>query len=269
MNISSLVKKFSDNIDEYKKTKYNETQLRNDFLDSLFELLGWDIRNTSGKSTNEREVLVEEGLKADANSNTKKPDYTFRLFAERKFFIEAKKPSVKVESSNDSAKQIRRYGFTANLKISILTNFEYLIIYDCSHKVSKDDSFQKGLVRSYHYSEYEEKFDEISRLIGRDSVYSGTFDKEWEFIEQKANRLTVDDLFVTQINEWRVTLGKEIYKHRPDIDTSILNDQVQSYINRIVFLRVCEDRNLETYKTLLNCANTEDFNALINLDFGQ
>lgn len=264
MNISSLVKKYSDGLGEYRNQKYNETQLRNDFLDPFFELLGWDIRNTNGKPTNEREVLVEEGLKANATSNTKKPDYTFRLFAERKFFTEAKKPSVKIESNAKAAKQVRRYGFTANLKISVLTNFEHLIIYDCSYKVLKDDTFQKGIIKTYNYLEYEEKFEEILGFIGRESVYTGSFDEKWEFIESKADRVTVDDLFVSQINDWRISLGSEIFKYRPEIDTHTLNDQVQSYINRIVFLRVCEDRNLEEYKTLLNFADTQDFNALIN-----
>jgi hypothetical protein len=59
------------------------------------------------------------------------------------------------------------------------------------------------------------------------------------------------------------TLGAEIYKHEPKIDEQQLNDVVQSYINRIIFLRVCEDRNLEDYQTLLKFANTNDFNALI------
>lgn len=264
MNISSLVKKYSDGLGEYQNQKYNETQLRNDFLDPFFELLGWDIRNIASKPTNEREVLVEEGLKVDVTSNTKKPDYTFRLFAERKFFTEAKKPSIKIESNAAAAKQVRRYGFTANLKISVLTNFEHLVIYDCSYKVLKSDTFQKGIIKTYNYLEYEEKFAEILRLIGRESVYTGSFDKEWEFIENKTDRVTVDDLFVSQINDWRISIGKEIFKYQPAIDTHTLNDQVQSYINRIVFLRVCEDRNLEDYKTLLNFADTQDFSALIN-----
>jgi hypothetical protein len=89
-------------------------------------LFGWDIINSQGKTTNEREVLVEEGLKAKKGANTKKPDYTFRLFSERKYFLEAKKPSVDVSTDPAPAKQVRRYGFTAKLKISVLSNFENL-----------------------------------------------------------------------------------------------------------------------------------------------
>jgi hypothetical protein len=263
MTIKQLIEKYKTDRDYYLTSKYNETLLRSDFLDPFFELLGWDIKNNAGKPTNEREVILEEALKANASEHSKKPDYTFRLFSERKFFLEAKKPCVAIESNNETAKQIRRYGFTAKLKISVLSNFEYLIIYDTSVKVEKDDNFQKALIKKYHYTEYESKFDEIKQLIGKEAVYSGAFETEWKEIETKINQYSIDNLFLTQINEWRKSLGAEIYKHEPKIDEQKLNDVVQNYLNRILFLRVCEDRNLEDYQTLLKFANTNDFKALI------
>ncbi|QKF82361.1 Eco57I restriction-modification methylase domain-containing protein [Halarcobacter ebronensis] len=264
MNINDLIKKYDENKDYYQTPKYNETQLRTDFLNPFFELLGWDIRNTKGKPTNEREVLLEEGLKEDTYSTTKKPDYTFRLFSERKFFLEAKKPSVKIESDEKSAKQVRRYGFTAKLKISVLSNFEYLSIYDCSQKVEATDLANNSRIKLYHYSEYEEKFEEIKQQLSYEIVYNGVFDEIWKDIEAQLERFSVDKLFLKQINDWRILLGKEIYSHKQDLTIEELNDIVQSYINSIVFLRVCEDRDLETYKTLLNYADKNDFNSLIN-----
>ncbi len=263
MNIKDLVKKYHSNRETYLKVDYNETQLRTDFLDPLFEMLGWDIKNSTGKPTNEREVLVEEGLKADASSNTKKPDYTFRLFSERKFFLEAKKPNVKIQIDNEPAKQIRRYGFTAKLKISVLSNFEYLAIYDCSQKVEKDDTVSKSRINIYHYTEYESAFEDIKKQLSNQAVYSGEFDETWKEIEEQLKLSSVDDLFLAHINEWRILLGKEIYSHKTDISIAELNDIVQSYINSIIFLRVCEDRNLEVYKTLLNFAEKDDFASLI------
>lgn len=263
MSIAALVQKYHKDKDAYRQTSYNETQLRADFLDPFFELLGWDIKNSSGKPTNEREVLLEEGLKANASSNTKKPDYTFRLFSERKFFLEAKKPSVSIESENEPAKQVRRYGFTAKLKISVLSNFEHLIIYDCSHKVNETDTFNAHRVNVYHYSEYEEKFDEIYHQLSHDSVYTGEFENVWSDIEAQLQLASVDDLFLEQINDWRVILGREVYSHKPDITDEELNDIVQSYINSLIFLRVCEDRNLEEYKTLLKFADEDNHEALI------
>ncbi|CAA0214282.1 Adenine-specific methyltransferase activity Eco57IA [Tenacibaculum maritimum] len=264
MNITDLVTKYEANREAYLKANYNETQLRTDFLDPFFTLLGWDITNKKGKSTNEREVLVEEALKVDANSNTKKPDYTFRLFSERKFFLEAKKPNVKIEKDDAPAKQIRRYGFTAKLKISVLTNFEYLAIYDCSQKVEKNDTVTKSKVKLYHYSEYEEAFEEIKQQLSYETVYNGQFDEVWSNMDSQLKLSSVDSLFLTQINEWRLLLGNEIYSHKPGIIEEELNDIVQRYINSIIFLRVCEDRNIETYKTLLSYADKEDFNAFIN-----
>ncbi len=264
MNIKDLIKKYNENKSYYQTSKYNETQLRTDFLDPFFELLGWDIRNTKGKPTNEREVLLEEGLKEDTYSTTKKPDYTFRLFSERKFFLEAKKPSVKIDSDEKSAKQVRRYGFTAKLKISVLSNFEYLAIYDCSQKVEDTDLANNSRIKLYHYSEYEENFEEIKQQLSYEIVYNGGFDEIWKDIEAQLERFSVDKLFLKQINDWRILLGKEIYSHKQDLTIKELNDIVQSYINSIVFLRVCEDRDLETYKTLLNYADKNDFNSLIN-----
>jgi hypothetical protein len=263
MTIKQLIEKYTADRDYYLTSKYNETLLRSDFLDPFFELLGWDIKNTAGKPTNEREVILEEALKANASEHSKKPDYSFRLFSERKFFLEAKKPCVSIESNNDTAKQVRRYGFTAKLKISVLSNFEYLIIYDTSVKVEKDDNYQKALVKKYHYTEYESKFEEIKQLLGKESVYSGAFETEWKEIENKINQYSIDNLFLNQINEWRKALGAEIYKHDPKINEQQLNDIVQSYLNRVLCLRVCEDRNLEDYQTLLKFANTKNFKALI------
>jgi hypothetical protein len=264
MSIKQLIEKYESDREFYLTSKYNETLLRSDFLDPFFELLGWDIKNNAGKPTNEREVILEEALKENASEHSKKPDYTFRLFSERKFFLEAKKPCVSIESNNDTAKQVRRYGFTAKLKISVLSNFEYLIIYDTSVKVEKEDTFQKAVVKKYHYTEYESKFEEIKQLLGRDSVYSNIFDTEWKNIEDRINHYSIDNLFLGQINEWRKALGSEIHRYEPAINEQQLNDVVQSYLNRILFLRVCEDRNLEDYQTLLKFANANDFKALIN-----
>ena len=263
MTIQHLVNKYHSNRTSYLKAGYNEAQLRADFLDPLFELLGWDIKNISGKPTNEREVLLEETLKANVSENSKKPDYTFRLFSDRKFFLEAKKPSVSIETNVDNAKQIRRYGFTAKLKISVLSNFEYLLIYDCSIKVEKEDNHRKALVHEYHYTEYVDKFEELKYQLGKVSVYTGQFDEQWKSIEEKLSLFSIDHLFLNQINEWRKQLGTEIYKYEPNISAQLLNDYVQNYINRIIFLRVCEDRDLETYQTLLQFANQQDFKALL------
>lgn len=261
--IHTLVEKYEANKGFYRTSKFSETQLRNEFLDPLFEVLGWDIRNEAGKSTNEREVLLEEALKANAYSHSKKPDYTFRLYGERKFFLEAKKPCVHIETEDEPAKQVRRYGYTAGLKISVLSNFEHLYIYDTSYPVEKNDTRVKAIVREYKYTDYENVADELLEYLGRNSVYSGKFDEIWSKIEGTINPKSVDRVFLKQINEWRLLLGREIYATMPNIDIEQLGDVVQSYINKILFLRVCEDRNIETYQLLLSIVDHNSHNELV------
>lgn len=263
MDITQLVQRYEENRDYYLTSRYNESQVRVDFIDPLFELLGWDINNSKAKTTNEREVLLEESLQEDTHSTTKKPDYTFRLFSERKFFLEAKKPNIKINTSDSSARQVRRYGFTAKLKISVLSDFEYLAIYDCSHKVEPSDLATNARIKLYHYSEYIEKFEEIKHQLSQENVYSGEFDEVWKNIESQLKLFSVDKLFLEHINHWRTLLGQEIYLYKDDLDEEALNDIVQSFINSIIFLRVCEDRDLETYKTLLDLADSKNIDALI------
>lgn len=69
-----------------------------------------------------------------------------------------------------------------------------------------------------------------------------------------SNRWTykqVDTLFLSQINEWRVALSNELYaKGGRYTSLEVLNDVVQEFINQIVFLRICEDKNLPLYHKL-------------------
>lgn len=261
--VHALVEKYKSNRDFYRTSNFNETQVRNEFLDPLFEALGWDIRNISGKRTNEREVLLEESLKANAATHSKKPDYTFRLFGERKFFLEAKKPCVDISTDDNPAKQVRRYGYTANLKISVLSNFEDLYIYDTSYKVEDGDSLTKARIKAYHYTDYENAAEELLELVGKESVYTGHFEEIWNDIELNIVHQSVDSLFLEQINLWRLILGQQILTYDSDINIDFLGDIVQSYINKILFLRVCEDRNIETYQRLLTIADHKSHEELV------
>ncbi len=261
--VHALVEKYKSNRDFYRTSNFNETQVRNEFLDPLFEALGWDIRNISGKRTNEREVLLEESLKANATTHSKKPDYTFRLFGERKFFLEAKKPCVDISTDDNPAKQVRRYGYTANLKISVLSNFEDLYIYDTSYKVEDGDNLTKARIKAYHYTDYENAAEELLELVGKESVYTGHFEEVWNDIELNVVHQSVDSLFLEQINQWRLILGQQILTYDSDINIDFLGDIVQSYINKILFLRVCEDRNIETYQRLLTIADHKSHEELV------
>ena len=120
--VAKLVKRFDEQKDVYLSGSYNETQVRRDFIDPFFKALGWDIDNENDYAEAYRDVIHEDMVLV---GNAKKaPDYSFRVGGTRKFFVEAKKPSVSISLDPKPAFQLRRYGWSAKLPISILTDFE-------------------------------------------------------------------------------------------------------------------------------------------------
>ena len=125
--IRTFVDLFTSNITQYKSSHYDESNTRTDFIDKFFTLLDWDVANNQGYSETYRDVVREDKIKID---NTQKaPDYSFRVGGTRKFFVEAKKPSVNIKEASDPAYQVRRYAYTAKLPLSILTDFEEFAVY--------------------------------------------------------------------------------------------------------------------------------------------
>ena len=164
------------------------------------------------------------------------------------FFVEAKKPHVNILLEKSCCFQARRYGWSAKHKIVILTNFEDFVIYDSTFMPKFDDNTNSNLIGRYHYTDYLNKYDEIYSLISQETVYDGTYDKKFEI--NTSLGLDVDDVFLTQINEWRLELGTYLYKKEKNLKN--INLEIQTLINQVIFLRICEDRDLPLYKTLQN-----------------
>lgn len=251
--ISSLVERFERNIEAYRSPAYNETQLRREFIDPFFEALGWDVSNKAGYAEQYKDVIHEDAIKIAGA--TKAPDYCFRIGGVRKFFLETKKPSVDVKEQTSPAYQLRRYAWSAKLPISILTDFEELAIYDCRLRPKPTDKPSIGRVKFYTYNQYLNSFDEIYNLLSKESVLKGSFDKFAESERQKRGTTEVDGEFLKEIESWREALAKEIAIRNPKLSVHELNFAVQLTIDRIIFLRMCEDRGIEPYGQIQNLLN--------------
>jgi Alw26I/Eco31I/Esp3I family type II restriction m6 adenine DNA methyltransferase len=245
--VADLVERFRRNRQSYEDPQYNETQTRVQFINPLFIALGWDIDNSRGYAEAYKDVVHEDSLKI--GGATKAPDYSFRVGGTRKFFVEAKKPSINLKDAVDPAYQLRRYGWSAKLPISVLTNFSCLVVYDCRYKPEKEDKSSKGRLIVWNMDEYVDRWDEIAAIFSKESVLQGSFDR---FVSSTTKRGTaeVDDEFLSEIEEWRLSLARNIAIRNRGIDTSGLNFSVQQTIDRIIFLRICEDRGIEPYGKL-------------------
>lgn len=93
--IRRLVEVFERNLPAYKSSGYKEANVRTEFIEPFFEALGWDVQNKRGWAEAYKDVITEDAIKV--GGATKAPDYCFRVGGTRKFFVEAKKPSVDIK----------------------------------------------------------------------------------------------------------------------------------------------------------------------------
>lgn len=258
--IKMLVEQFDQNLSFYKSTAYNETEVRIEFLNPFFELLGWDVQNEKGLPVFSREVRHEASVfvEEDEELKGKKPDYLFQLGPKKCFYLEAKKPSVNLIDGKSPAFQTRRYGWSGNLGISVLSNFEYLSIYDCTVRPLETDSPNVALLARYHYTQYLEKFDEIAKWLSRKSVVDGVFDFQLSCLEDLHGRQSFDDYFLDQIRAWRLEISQDFANRHLFKNDEDLNSYVQKILNRILFLRICEDKEYERYEELKKVESSED-----------
>jgi type I restriction-modification system DNA methylase subunit len=244
--VLDLVEHFRRNAADLRSNRYNETELRREFLDPFFEALGWDVNNRLRYSEWYKDVVHEPTRETEQGV----PDYCFRIGGTQKFFLEAKKPSVRLKDNPDPAMQLRRYAWSSKLPLSILSNFDELAIYDCRSAPKQGDKASIGRISYYTFEEYPEKWEEIASRFSKEAVLQGSFDRFAVSSKAKRGTTEVDAAFLTDIEEWRHDLAAGIAIRNPTLGQREVNFAVQRTIDRIIFLRICEDRGLESYGQL-------------------
>jgi len=263
-SVCKLVELFEEQREEYHKGKYNETQLRLDFLNPFFEALGWDVSNHKGYAERYREVLLEPSV--EVAGQAKAADYAFRVGDKTLFFVEAKKPAVNIGANPEPAFQVRRYGWSAKLSLSILSDFEQMAVYDCRAKPKHGDPASDERVQLYSFHDYLEKWDEISAIFSREAVLKGSFDKFAEGMKGKKGTADVDDAFLEEMERWREELAHNIALRNPSLSQRELNSAVQTTIDRMIFLRICEEHGIEAQDALRNAAQGKNvYESLVEL----
>ncbi|HVC94742.1 MAG TPA: N-6 DNA methylase [Pirellulales bacterium] len=246
--IRDLVEHFERNRESYLAAGYNETQLRREFLDPCFKALGWDIDNEQRLAEAYKDVIHEDAIKVGVA--TKAPDYCFRIGGRRIYFLEAKKPAVKVRDDSVPAFQLRRYAWSCKLPLSVLSNFEWLAVYDCRIKPDQRDRASVARVMLLNYQEYDQCWGELAGIFSRDAVLKGSFDRYAESTKLKRGTGEVDEAFLKEIESWRGLLARSFAVRNPGLGQRDLNFAVQRTIDRVIFLRMCEDRGIESYGQL-------------------
>ncbi len=197
----------------------------------------------------------------DVGGEKKAPDYVFRIGKEKKFFVEAKKPGVSIKTAAKPAYQVRRHAWSAKLPLSLLTDFEELSVYDCRTRPSIDDQASVARINFFTFDQYPDRWREVWAVFSREAVRGGSFDQYIDQTKGKHGTATVDAEFLKEIEGWRETLARNLALRNPKLSIDELNDAVQRTIDRIIFLRMTEDRGIEAQDRLKHAAERENVYA--------
>ena len=258
--LGRLVGIFEKNLAHYKKPGYDEASLRQEFLNPLFAALGWDVENKAGHIPSKREVEVES--RTHIGGRQKRADYLFRTEGVKRFVCEAKKPAVSLEAKE--AFQAKRYAYNMSLPLAVLTDFEEMKIYIVGGKARIGDG-DLGLWKTWHFRQFPLVAEEIWNLISRDRVAAGSIDalldslpkrpaggkgkakQQWLINPDRTRALATD--FLEDLEKARRDLASDILRHNDraeTLDGTRLNEAVQCILDRILFIRICEDRDIDT-----------------------
>jgi type I restriction-modification system DNA methylase subunit len=244
--VARLCAHFQVNRDEF--CACNEAQIRQQLINPFFEALGWDVGNTGQVAPQYAEVLTEQSQ--DDEGPRKAPDYTFRIGTLPKFYAEAKRCSIDISSDPAPAFQLRRYGWNKPLSPCLLTNFGELGVYDCTARPRQSDKPSRSRISLYKFQDYPDRWRELWDIFSREAVWSGAFDR-YAASKRKLPTSEFDAEFLKEIEGWRDTLARNIALRNKELSSDDLNAAVQATIDRVVFLRMAEDRGLEPYEQLL------------------
>jgi len=246
--VAKLCQYFATNRPAFLAPGVKEADIRQSLIDPFFEALGWDVRNTARIAPQIREVVPEPSQEVEGQQ--KAPDYAFRVGTFLKFYAEAKKCGVNIGADPAPAYQLRRYGWNAKVALSVLTDFEELGVYDCTLRPRPADKASYARIQYFRFDEYPDRWRELWDVFSREAVWSGAFD-EYAASKRKRGTSEVDKEFLKDIEGWRDTLARNIALRNSGLSSDDLNAAVQTTIDRVVFLRMAEDRRLEPEEQLL------------------
>lgn len=256
--VSELIDRFQAHAATYSLSTYQEAEARKDFIDPLLKALGWDVDHEREHNPYEQEVKVERGVSVARSQ--KRADYAFYLapnFHTVRFFVEAKKPSVDLARNADAHFQAWRYGYSASTPMAVLTDFEEIHVLDCRLRPHPEAALDQ-IYKRWRYTDFRDpaRFAELYWLFSREAHADGSFQRRVDEMPKpsagvrqrglfKGGYQPVDASFLAELEEHRSALAHAFKKADTTLDSETLTEIVQRTLDRLVFLRFLEDKQIE------------------------
>nr|WP_276977539.1 TaqI-like C-terminal specificity domain-containing protein [Ferrimicrobium acidiphilum] len=221
---------------EYERAKtagslsqFTEEDTKKNFILPLFRALGWNVDSS--------DVSAEERV------HRRRVDYAFRIDRAIRFIVEAKAISKNL-AEREYLQQAIDYSYQKRVTWAVLTNFaRTFVLYS---ELRSNNPFDCRFFE-LPAEEYVPKFD-LLRLLSRPAIASGELDLKAEEFGRKPRKQPIDKQLLQDLNRFRLDLAKEIRRLNDskfrDADEA-LEETVQRLLDRLIFIRVAEDRFLE------------------------
>ena len=235
--VKALVDKYTQIASDQKRYKnYNEEETKKKFIEPLFEALGWDL-----------DVLDEVSLEEKVSKG--RVDYGFRINNIPKFFLEAKK----LRANLDDAKFIKQaidYSWNKGCTWAVLTDFEGIKIFNA--EVCATD-YTQHLFTEIKWTEFLDRFDDLW-LLSKEGFALGLLDKLAEKWGKKFRRIHLDKQLLDDITLFRGILSANVSQlnKQKRLTKEHLDEAIQRILNRLIFIRYCEDKELEEKQLISN-----------------
>jgi len=231
--VFNLVEKFQY-IPKEELDSMPEEDIKFQFIEPLLEILGWKREEIS------KEKRVLKG----------RADYILRIGNQDKLVIEAKKTSVRL--SEEEGRQAVSYAYHKNIKFSVLTNFKQIRVY---HALSNIKNIDKNLLNKDNKNfiidvkDLVEKFD-LLWLLSRESFEKEEINNLLKNVDKRLIK-PIDKAILTDLLQYREWLSRDLKSKRMNLQDSQIDEIVQILIDRLIFMRSVEDRDLEAKDFLL------------------
>ena len=227
--IQKLVDKYGEVLKSGTKNKYTEEETKKGFIVPLFTALGWDMEEKS-------DVSAEEHISGD------RVDYGFYINGRPKFYLEAKPLKADLNDAK-YARQAIKYSWNKGVTWAVLADFESVKVFNADFQ-SEELAHSKFFEISW--DKYFEDFDRLW-LLSKESFENGDIDKKAEEWGKVLKRVSVTDALYKDLTECRKLLTDSLKRWNEKVPEDLLDEGVQKLLNRLVFIRVLEDRNIEPH----------------------
>ncbi|PIP74589.1 MAG: hypothetical protein CO135_03790 [Candidatus Levybacteria bacterium CG_4_9_14_3_um_filter_35_16] len=226
--IKKLIAKYEQVKSSGKINSYTEEETKNAFITPLFKALGWNFEEKEEVSAEEHEI------------SSGRVDYGFYINDRPKFYLEAKSLKANL-NMEDFAKQAIRYSFNRGVTWAVLTDFEAIKVFNAQ---SPSQYLGDKLYFEIKYPDYLDRFDQLW-LLSKESMREDLIDKEAERVGKKLQRVPVTEQLYKDLEECRKLLISYLGQWNPERSKDDLDEGVQKLLDRLIFIRVAEDRKIE------------------------